>query len=383
MKLTDENSNKSCFTTRYVLYDNSPIVYVIYDDDGDWRFLGEEHTDESDVVVVSVGQMLDHDQSLRELPDLEEGQIAARDKHVAIRDKKASTGSSEKVEKIGLWRGIARSEPELTDVQAVRASEGGIPESDSFENAASSDDPDASLPYWLFEAGSPLSDSIATRSCRIEVDTERLCHCDLHAANARRSRNIYLALSLLLLGGAVSMFATGHWVWGAGGLLMAAFMGLLSRAHQLVLNINPYASGLLVPGTVVDPGKREIIVLANVDLSDLDGDPQQQRPAQWACRRICVKNLSPHQLKVGERVPCVALFGNPNETVHRYKFFNPYPLAWATADLEAINRDAERISQGEWNLLYCLSSVMYNHQPEIRENQLALFDKNRKLITVE
>lgn len=286
-------------------------------------------------------------------------------------------------EKISELQEKIEQHEELPTTVAVRASEEDIPQSESSEDEVPSNDPDVSLPYWLFEAGTPVHDSIATRGCRIKVDAKRLRRCDEHTASARRSRNLYLVLLLFLFGGMIWLFATGHWIWAVIPLFGAVYTGLLSRAYQLVVDVDPYASGLLVPGTVVDPVQGKIVVLANVDCCDLENDLRQQRPAQWACRRICVKNLSPHQLKVGERVPCVALFGNPDETVQRYKFFNPYPLAWATADLEAINRDAERISQGEWNLLYCLSGVVCNHQPEIREDQLALFNKNRELIGIE
>ena len=79
MKLTNENGSKPCITTRYVLYADSPIVYADYDDDGDWQFLSEEPVDESDAVVVSIKQILDHDPSLSGISDLDKGQTAIRD----------------------------------------------------------------------------------------------------------------------------------------------------------------------------------------------------------------------------------------------------------------------------------------------------------------
>lgn len=42
MKITEENKNKSAITTKYVVNNNSIIVSVFYDEDGDWQFLGEE-----------------------------------------------------------------------------------------------------------------------------------------------------------------------------------------------------------------------------------------------------------------------------------------------------------------------------------------------------
>ncbi len=40
MQPIDENPNKAVLTTRYVIKNNSPIVCVIYDEDGDWQFWG-------------------------------------------------------------------------------------------------------------------------------------------------------------------------------------------------------------------------------------------------------------------------------------------------------------------------------------------------------
>ena len=47
MKPIDETRNKAVLTTRYVVKNNSPVVTVIYDEDGDWQFLGTEEIDEN------------------------------------------------------------------------------------------------------------------------------------------------------------------------------------------------------------------------------------------------------------------------------------------------------------------------------------------------
>lgn len=79
MKLTEEDDNRVCITTRYVVDDNSPIVYVAYDEDGDWQFFGADQIEESDAVVWSVKQIRAHDSTLKNLPDLQKGQSAVRD----------------------------------------------------------------------------------------------------------------------------------------------------------------------------------------------------------------------------------------------------------------------------------------------------------------
>ncbi len=78
MKPIDEKPNKAVLTTRYVI-NNSPVVCVIYDEDGDWQFLGTEEIDESDAVVLSMEEIMKHDGSLCNVPELECGQSAVRE----------------------------------------------------------------------------------------------------------------------------------------------------------------------------------------------------------------------------------------------------------------------------------------------------------------
>ncbi len=79
MKPIDENRNKAVLTTRYVVKNNSPVVTVIYDEDGDWQFLGAEEIDENDAVVLSMKEMIKHDGTLYNVPELECGQSAVRE----------------------------------------------------------------------------------------------------------------------------------------------------------------------------------------------------------------------------------------------------------------------------------------------------------------
>lgn len=56
---------------------NSPIIYVSYDESGDWQFFGDEDITESDTCVISVEQILALDDTLSFL-DLSPGQSAKR-----------------------------------------------------------------------------------------------------------------------------------------------------------------------------------------------------------------------------------------------------------------------------------------------------------------
>ena len=71
--------NQYVITTRFVIYDISEIIRIIHEENGDWQFLGcEENLEESDAVVISLGEMIDFDDSLSIVESLPEGKQALR-----------------------------------------------------------------------------------------------------------------------------------------------------------------------------------------------------------------------------------------------------------------------------------------------------------------
>ncbi|WP_338337227.1 hypothetical protein [Marseilla massiliensis] len=78
MNINFETKNKPVLSTRFVVEQNSPILYVYLDDDGDWQCLGGEEVDESDARIISIGELLELDPTLTTVPDLEKGESASR-----------------------------------------------------------------------------------------------------------------------------------------------------------------------------------------------------------------------------------------------------------------------------------------------------------------
>ena len=73
------NKNQYVFTTRFVIYDNSEIIRIIHEENGDWQFLGyEENLNESDAIIISLGEMLNFDNSLNIVDSLPMGKQALR-----------------------------------------------------------------------------------------------------------------------------------------------------------------------------------------------------------------------------------------------------------------------------------------------------------------
>jgi hypothetical protein len=77
-KFTDPQ-NTACITCVHVIQDSRPILHVTHDkDDGCWQFLCGAIHDESQAVVMGIGEMVKIDESLNEIADLKIGGLANR-----------------------------------------------------------------------------------------------------------------------------------------------------------------------------------------------------------------------------------------------------------------------------------------------------------------
>lgn len=72
-----EEKNLGIFTTKQWLENNSPIVRVIHEEDGDWQFLTQE-VDIENGKLVALEQMTLKDSTLNQLFDLDYGEEAER-----------------------------------------------------------------------------------------------------------------------------------------------------------------------------------------------------------------------------------------------------------------------------------------------------------------
>ena len=72
-------NNQYVITTKYVINNNSPIIRVIHEKDGDWQFLGkEENLSESDAIVLSLEEIICLDKTLQNVLSLPLGKQAYR-----------------------------------------------------------------------------------------------------------------------------------------------------------------------------------------------------------------------------------------------------------------------------------------------------------------
>jgi hypothetical protein len=65
-------------SSRYVMEKISPIIYATVHEDGVWEFWGKEIIDESEILVVTIKQVLDIDPSIEGILQIETGIAAVR-----------------------------------------------------------------------------------------------------------------------------------------------------------------------------------------------------------------------------------------------------------------------------------------------------------------
>ena len=193
--------------------------------------------------------------------------------------------------------------------------------------------------------GKTFNFSQATRTSDIEVDAAWMKQHDEQLPKFMKLIWQRLVPGFILLGVAAVLYVYGHWVYGSIAILAALSLLFFACLYYNAAGSAAYTSGALVPAIVVRTAPIELLALANVDCSKEDADLE----AQWAYKRFSVKRLPVHRVELGERVPCMALFGGAKDG--RWTRFEPRPLCWATSDAAAIRRNIERIDDTEWDML--------------------------------
>lgn len=76
----DQERDVAALTTRQVLEDDLPVLYVVhYSDDHSWAFTCGTSDDTDDLRIVCMSHIVDQDPALKFVADLEPGWVAVRD----------------------------------------------------------------------------------------------------------------------------------------------------------------------------------------------------------------------------------------------------------------------------------------------------------------
>ncbi len=212
------------------------------------------------------------------------------------------------------------------------------------------------------QQGQELNNSVASRAINMEADDELLKQYDPYSQKHLRTSRITFFVGLLCLGAAIKMIAGGSWIIGI--LLILLTLGLWFAAlatKGLALGI-AYQQGLLVPSIVVNTNPIQIVVLAPLQGSDA-------LPPLNGAKKITVTHLPLHEAKVGEKVPCVSLFGG-NQGGY-YTNFEPRVMSWGIGSKEAIERAISEIDEEEWEFLEAIKNAI----PEgMKDHEVACFN---------
>ena len=72
------NNKQTVFTVRDVLQKGALIQYVVHDNNGDWQFFPGYEVPSTDMMVVTLSNIIEYDKSIVDILNLERGYQAYR-----------------------------------------------------------------------------------------------------------------------------------------------------------------------------------------------------------------------------------------------------------------------------------------------------------------
>lgn len=193
------------------------------------------------------------------------------------------------------------------------------------------------------------------RLADIPVDDAWVRKNNENLAEVRRLQWSAVVLGVIVLAAGIGMLVYSD--MEAWGWIIAAVFGLFAIGCFAMIPYIPrkmgsmahtYAISELVPAVVAEVRPRGVTLLALVDQAVDRSAGSMPALASRSCEKI-----PGHEVRVGERVPCVAVVGNRNARGgdNTYQFISPMPVAWATPDKAVLRRLIGEISGGEWEQL--------------------------------
>ena len=193
------------------------------------------------------------------------------------------------------------------------------------------------------------------RLTHVPVDDAWVRKHNENLSEVRRLQWSAAILGVIVLAAGIGMLVYSgfaSWAWIVAVMATAFALGCLAMVFYIPRKMGSlaqtYATSELVPAIVAEVRPRGLTLLALVDRA-VDRSAGKL-PA--LVTRSCEK-LPGHEVKVGERVPCVAVVGNRSARGkdNLYQFISPMPIAWATGDAAVLRRCAKEIPAGEWERL--------------------------------
>lgn len=221
----------------------------------------------------------------------------------------------------------------------------------------------------LIEKEKPFHFAKPNLTPNISVDRKHIKKYDQYHKGIRRRAHVSLIVLFVLLASTIYFYISGYWVWGIIFTVATSVVILLYYLLKKLIAGAVYKSGPLIPAVITNTEPLEVAVMARIVT-------RKELPLQYGCKRIHVKKLPLHNLEIGERVPCAAIFGGLQEGY--YTSFEPHPLCWATSDKEQIESEVNRIAPKDWERLESL--VERDGIPDMNNEKMAYYDENGALM---
>lgn len=87
MDINSISKDTAVITTKFVVEKISPIVYISFDEEGDFQVFSEEGADMDHVKVISLGDILVLDKSMCQLTDINRGERFYRENQTSAWQK--------------------------------------------------------------------------------------------------------------------------------------------------------------------------------------------------------------------------------------------------------------------------------------------------------
>lgn len=71
------NLEQAVYTTKQILINKLPILYVIRDE-GEWQFLGGQEVEMDDLLIVPLKEIINYDETIKTILHIKNGMEAAR-----------------------------------------------------------------------------------------------------------------------------------------------------------------------------------------------------------------------------------------------------------------------------------------------------------------
>ncbi|GHT32900.1 hypothetical protein FACS189434_05780 [Bacteroidia bacterium] len=219
------------------------------------------------------------------------------------------------------------------------------------------------------EKGKSFNFSYATNALNITPDVERVKKYDNSPQKAKVQKRKNLLWAVLFIVPIALLIVKGHPFWAIIPAVPALLNLIWAFFTSNVTPQNIYKNGLLVGAIITNESPLQVTAVAEMQMSD-------DKPVCYGVKRFTLTELPEHNIRLGEKIPCAALFGTPLGFAGVYGEFEIHPASWATGDKSLINKAIEMIDDKEWAIINVLTKIVTERTDVDIDKKIAYFNEN-------